>query len=232
MSVVHCHSPRAHLTPCGHQSMERQQKEQAVRLMELDAQLQAALAAKATGLSAKDVEVAQLIKENTQLQLAKSALETRVREMDEAARRDLAHAQTLTRERDELAAARAALETRAADLAARLKGKEEAELEYERRIASLEAQLIGYEEDNRKLRVANDALSVQTKKDAAEIERLRKLLAEQQGGQHSSDQRISSLEADLRACSSGRADDAQRLAELQAQLKNKDDALKVRVTQC
>jgi chromosome segregation ATPase len=209
--------------------MERQHKEQAVRLMELDAQLQAALAAKATGLSAKDVEVAKLIKENTQLQLAKSALETRVREMDEASRRDLAHAQALTRERDDLAAARAALETRAADLAARLKGKEEAELEYERRIASLEAQLIGYEEDNRKLRVANDALSVQTKKDAAEIERLRKLLAEQQGGQHSSDQRISSLEADLKACSSGRADDAQRLAELQAQLKNKDDALKVRV---
>ena len=40
------------------------------------------------------------------------------------------------------------------------------------------------------------------------------------------DQRIVTLEGELRACAAGRAEDAKRLGEMDAQLKNKNDDIK------
>ena len=58
----------------------------------------------------KDAEIAQLVKENTQLQLTKAALEARCKELDDIARRDSQKTLEGVKERDQLLASKNALE--------------------------------------------------------------------------------------------------------------------------
>ena len=130
-----------------------------------------------------------MVKENTQLQLTKSALESRCKELDDIARRDSQQTLAGVKERDQLIASKNALEAHVKELNAKLKQAGDHDLVTETKLAALESQIIGLEDENRKLRAqaevdkkSIDALKVQGKKDTDEIARLKKLLEELQMG--------------------------------------------------